>query len=184
MPFDSFGAPQFGLRDVKIATWNATNDYGTAVDVMSVQLMGVTLSQVSAQLEGDDTITATAASAIGGEVRLRFGSISILALEVLLGIASTASGSAQDYIRVSGGTAMPYVGICGQALAAEGSGDTHVFIPKCKLTGDLTIAQLEYGQFAIPETTITIVDDSTFGLINVIEHAAETSVAIPPTNIS
>jgi autotransporter translocation and assembly factor TamB len=184
MAFDSFGAPQFGLQDVQIATWNATDDYGAEVDVPSVQLMGTTLSQVSAQLEGDDTITATAARAIGGEVRLRFGSISIAALEIILGNTSTASGAVQDHLKISGADNMPYIGICGKALAEEGSGDTHVFIPKCKLTGDLTIAQLEYGQFAIPEATIAIVDDATYGLINVIEHSTDTAVAIPPTNIS
>ena len=85
MGFDSYGAPQFGLNDVKVATWNATDDYDTAVDVPSVQLMGTTLQTVSAQLEGDDEITASAARAIGGEVRVRFGSISIAALEIMLG---------------------------------------------------------------------------------------------------
>ena len=184
MGFDSFGAPQFGLNDVKIATWNATDDYDTAVDVPSVQLMGTTLQTVSAQLEGDDEITASAARAIGGEVRVRFGSISIAALEIILGNDSTASGSAQDHLKVSGGDAMPYIGICGKAKAEEGSGDTHVFIPKCKLMGDLTIAQLEYGQFAIPEATVQIVDDTTYGLINVVEHSTDTAVAIPPTNIT
>jgi len=184
MGFDSYGAPQYGLNDVKIATWDATNDYDTAVDVPSVQLMGTTLATISAQLEGDDTITASAARAVGGEVRVRFGSISIAALEVLLGNTSTASGSAQDHLKVSGGDDMPYIGICGKAVAAEGTGDTHIFIPKCKLMGDLTIAQLEYGAFAIPEATIQIVDDATFGLINVIEHATAADVAIPPTNIT
>lgn len=184
MGFDSFGAPQFGLNDVKIATWNATDDYDTAVDVPSVQVMGTTLATVSAQLEGDDEITASAARAIGGEVNIRFGSISIAALEILLGNTSTASGAVQDHLMVSGGDAMPYIGICGKAKAEEGSGDTHVFIPKCKLMGDLTIAQLEYGQFAIPEATVQIVDDTTYGLINVVEHSTETDVAIPPTNIS
>jgi len=184
MGFDSFGAPQFGLNDVKIATWNATDDYDTAVDVPSVQLMGTTLATVSAQLEGDDEITASAARAIGGEVRVRFGSISIAALEIILGNTSTASGSVQDHLKVSGGDAMPYIGICGKAKAEEGSGDTHVFIPKCKLMGDLTIAQLEYGQFAIPEATVQIVDDTTYGLINVVEHSTDTAVAIPPTNIT
>jgi len=184
MAFDDYGAPQFGLNDVKIATWNATNDYGEEVDVPSVQLMGTTLATVSAQLEGDDSIQASASRAIGGEVRVRFGSISIAALEIILGNTSTASGSAQDHFKVSGGDAMPYIGICGKALAEEGSGDTHVFIPKCKLMGDLTIAQLEYGQFAIPEATIQIVDDATYGLINIIEHATAADVAIPPTNIT
>lgn len=184
MGFDSYGAPQFGLRDVKVAAWNATNDYGDEVDVPSVQLMGTTLATVSAQLEGDDSIQASASRAIGGEVRIRFGSISIAALEIILGNTSTASGSAQDHFKISGGDAMPYIGICGKALAEEGSGDTHVFIPKCKLMGDLTIAQLEYGQFAIPEATIQIVDDATYGLINIIEHATAADVAIPPTNIT
>lgn len=184
MAFDSIGSPQFGLQDVKIATWNSTDSYGTAVDIPSVQLMGTTLSTVSAQLEGDDSITASAARAIGGEVRVRFGSISIAALEVILGNASTASGAVQDHLMVSGGDNMPYIGICGKALGEEGSGDTHVFIPKCKLMGDLTIAQLEYGTFAIPEATIQIVDDTTYGLINVVEHSTSTSVSIPPTNIS
>jgi len=90
----------------------------------------------------------------------------------------------QDHLMVSGGDAMPYIGICGKAIAEEGTGDTHIFIPKCKLMGDLTIAQLEYGQFAIPEATIAIVDDATYGLINVVEHSTDTAVAIPPSNIS
>jgi len=184
MAFDTIGAPQFGLNDVKVATWDATNDYDTAVDIPSVQLMGTTLSTVSAQLEGDDTIMASAARAVGGEVRVRFGSISIAALEVILGNTSTASGVVQDHLMVSGGDAMPYIGICGKAIAEEGTGDTHIFIPKCKLMGDLTIAQLEYGQFAIPEATIAIVDDATYGLINVVEHSTDTAVAIPPSNIS
>ena len=184
MPFDSFGAPQYGLNDVKVATWNATNDYGTAVDIPSVQLMGTTLSTVSAQLEGDDTIMASAARAVGGEVRVRFGSISIAALEVISGQSSTASGAVQDYLMISGGDAMPYIGICGKAKAEEGTGDTHVFLPKVKLMGDLTISQLEYGQFAIPEATLSIVDDATYGLINVVEHSTDTAVAIPPSNIS
>jgi len=184
MAFDSYGAPQYGLNDVKVAAWTATDTYDTAVDVPSVQLMGTTLATVSAQLEGDDSIMASASRAVGGEVRVRFGSISLAALEVILGNTSTASGAVQDHLKISGGDNMPYIGICGKALAEEGTGDTHVFIPKCKLMGDLTIAQLEYGQFAIPEATIQIVDDATYGLINVIEHATAADVAIPPTNIT
>ncbi len=183
MPFDTYGAPQFGLNDVKVATWNATDDYATAVDVPSVQLMGTTLQTISAQLEGDDAIQASAARAIGGQVRLRFGSISLAALEVILGQASVPSGAAQDNLQIEGGDKMPYFGICGRALAEEGSGDIHVFIPKAKLMGEITLAQLEYGKFAIPEVTVQIVDDATYGLINLIEHATAADVAIPPTGI-
>lgn len=184
MAFDSFGAPQFGLNDVKVAAYNATNDYGTEVDVPSVQMMGAVLQQIAAQLEGDDSITDSGASAIGGEVRIRFGSVSIAALEVILGNASTASGAVQDHLKVSGGDTMPYFGICGKVNATVGSGDLHIFLPKVKIMQDVELASAEYGQYIIPEMTAQAVDDTTFGIINLIEHSTVAAVAIPPTNIS
>jgi len=187
MAFDPYGAPTFGLRDVKVATWNSTNSYGTAVDVPSVQMMAATLQQTAAQLEGDDSITATAARAIGGQVQLRFGSISLAALEVMTGQAATSSlttPNAVKGLKISGGDNMPYFGIVGQAYAEEGDGDIHVFIPKCKITGDIQLANLQYGQFAIPEMTVQAVDDATFGVIYLVEHETATAVAIPPANIA
>lgn len=187
MSFDAYGAPTFGLRDVKVAAWNATNDYGTEVDVPSVQMMGTTLQQVAAQLEGDDSITATASRAIGGQVQLRFGSVSLAALEVMLGQAATSSVASPNQVKqlkISGGDTMPYFGIVGQAYAEEGDGDLHVFIPKCKITGDIQLANLQYGQFAIPEMTIQAVDDATYGIVNLVEHQTATAVAIPPANIA
>ena len=156
MAFDSYGAPQFGLNDVKIAPWTATDNYGSAVDVPSVQLMGAVLQVVSATLEGDDTITASAARAIGGEVRIRFGSVNIAALEVLLGNTATSSVASPNEVKqlkMAGGDNMPYFGIVGKALAEEGSGDFLVFLPKVRIMSDVELATLEYGNFAIPEFT-------------------------------
>ena len=184
MAFDTFGAPQFGLEDVKIATWNSTDSYGTAVDVPSVQLMGTVMQTVSAQLEGDDKITDSHAQIIGGQVRLRFGSVSMAALEVLLGLTSTASASDQDHLKMTGGDDMPYFGICGKMSATQGDGDLHVFLPKVKIMEDVTLAQAEYGQYLIPEVAGQAVDDTTYGVINLIEHAADTAISIPPSNIS
>jgi hypothetical protein len=172
---------------VKIAVWDGTDDYGSEVDIPSVQLMGAILQVVSATLEGDDSITASAARAVGGEIRLRFGSVSMTALEVLLGNTSTASGStpnAQDDLKVAGGDNMPYFGICGKALAEEGAGDLHVFFPKVRITSDVELATLEYGQFAIPELTAQASDDTTYGIVRVIEHETALEIAIPPTGIS
>lgn len=187
MAFDAYGAPTFGLRDVKIATWNSTGSYGTAVDVPSVQMYSATLQQTSATLEGDDSITATAARAISSSVQIRFGSISLLALEVMLGNSATSSLSTPNAVKglkVAGGDNMPYFGIVGQAYAEEGQGDIHVFVPKCKITGDVTLANLQYGQFAIPELTVMAVDDSTYGVIYLVEHETATAVVIPPANIA
>lgn len=186
MPFDAYGAPQFGLSDVKIATWNATNSYGTAVDVMSVQLMGAVLQMVSAQLTGDDTITATASRAVGGEVRIRFGAVDLEVLEVLLGNAPTssiASPNAVKQLKVVGGDNMPYFGMVGKALAEEGGGDFLIFFPKVRIMSDLNLATLEYGTFAIPEVTAQAVDDATFGIVSVIERQTAAAITIPPANI-
>lgn len=185
MAFDTFGAPQFGIKDCKISTWNSTDDYGTAVDVPSIQLMSTTLRIVSAELEGDDEITATGSRAIGGEVRLRFGSISLDVLEVLLGLDSTESGSptSQDHLQVTGGAAMPYFAVCGKMDAEEGDGDTHVFLPKCKIMSDVEIAPGEYGQFSISELTVSVTPDATYEGVNIIEHDSDTAIAIPPTGI-
>lgn len=186
MGFDSIGAPQFGIKDAKIATWNATDDYGTAVDVPSIQLLETTLRIVSAELEGDDEITATASRAIGAECRMRWGSVSIAALEVLLGIDSVESGSpaTQDHLKVTGGANMPYIGIVGKMIAEEGEGDFHVFIPKVKVMSDMNIASGEYGQFSIPEVTLMGVPDATYEALNLVPHSSDTEIAIPPTNIS
>jgi hypothetical protein len=186
MAFDTYGAPQFGLKDCVVATFNSTGNYADEVDVPSVQMMGFTLQQVAAQLEGDDSITDSQSSAIGGQIELRFGSISLAALQVILGQAISSSGSSPNRMRqiqVGGGDKMPYFGICGKADASQGAGDTHVFVAKCKVMGDVSLAQLEYGQYAIPSMTVQAVTDETHDIVTIIEHEAATAVAIPPTNI-
>lgn len=186
MPFDSYGAPQFGLEDCKVAQWIATNSYGAAVDVPSIQMMGVTLNQVTAELTGDDEITATASRSIGAEVRIRFGGVSLAALEVLLGIDTTtqnAEPAEVKQLKITGGNRMPYFGIVGKALAEEGAGAFMVFLPKVKVTSDVVLASLEYGAWAIPEVTARGVADATYGIVNLIELQEDAAVQIPPDNI-
>lgn len=187
MAFDTFGAPQFGLADAAVAAYNATNDYGTEVDIPSVQFMGVTLQQVSAQLEGDDQITDAHANAIGFEVRVRFGSISLDVLEVITTNAVASSGSSPNQVRqldFTGGDNMPYFGLCGKSSATVGSGDTHMFVAKCKLMGDFQVYAGEYGRYTIPEVTLQAISDATYGLGALLEHQTAAAVAIPPTNIN
>jgi hypothetical protein len=186
MPFSAYGAPQFGLNDVKIATWLATNSYGTAVDVMSAQQLGGTLRVVSAELTGDDTITAQASRVIGGQIQMRFGSVNLAALEVLLGntaTSSVASPNAVKQLKLIGSDNMPYFGLVGKALAEEGIGDFLIWYPKCKIMSDVQLVNLEYGQFAVPELTIMAVHDDTFGVLSLIERQTAAAIAIPPANI-
>lgn len=181
------GEVQFGLADVQIATWNSTDNYATEVDVMSVQLLGVNMQTISADLTGDDQITATASRAISGTVQLRFGSISIAALEVLFGITATSSIASPNNVksfRITGGIETPYFGLTGRALSAEDSGDTLIYLPKCRIMGDITLATLEYGAFSIPQVEARIVSDATYGMINIItRETGSSTVEVPPADI-
>lgn len=183
MPFET-GAPQFGLSDCKIATWNSAGSYGTLQDVMSVQALNVTMQPVSAVLNGDDQITAIAAMAIGGQAVFRFGGISLDALAIMTGKA-VGTISSVEQILIGGGDRMPYFGIMGLALAAEGAGDTLIYLPKAKIVSDFNLGQMEYGTFAIPEVTVQLVDDASYGIINVITRPTTVAITVmPPANIA
>jgi hypothetical protein len=186
------GAPQFGLRRAKIGTWDGDGTYSNIRNVPSVQVLSSSIETVTAQLEGDDRITATAAVAISGTVTLRMGSVDNRLLAVLAGSDHTSSGAGVNHFDVLLVTAknFPYVGVVGQSRAAEGGGDTHLFIPKLKCTEGFEV-RFEYGQFSIPEVTLSAVPDENFidedndpVLFALIGHAtATTDVTLPPTEV-
>jgi len=180
------GTPPFGLNDAKIATYTATDNYGSAVDVFSVQALNVTMRMTQAELTGDDQITAVASRPIAAQIEMRFGGVSIAALEVMLGITATSSIASPSNIKdlkVNGGIDLPYFGLVGKSLAAEGAGQLEIYIPKCRIMSDIQLVQLEYGVFSINSVTLTAIPDATYGLLSVIEAEAERVLAIPPSDI-
>jgi hypothetical protein len=186
MPFDSYGAPQYGLSDCVIAPWTATGTYGSSQDVMSVQMLSTVMRVVSAELTGDDVITATASRAVGAQITMRMGGVSLPVLEIMTGNSATSSVSSPNEVtnlRISGGERLPYFAICGKALAEEGDGDFLVFVAKCKVMGDLNLVQLEYGSFAIPEMTVMAVPDGDYGILSLVERETAAAITIPPANI-
>jgi hypothetical protein len=186
MPFDQ-GSPQFGLNDGKIATWSAGSPPTYAptggTDIMSIQMGNVAMEVISAILTGDDTQTAISAASIGGTLQLRWGGLNLDMLAVLTGRPITSGTSSIKSIRIAGGQKMPYVGIILKALSAE-TGDTWLFLPKTKITSGFTLAQMEYGAFTIPEVTMQIVDDASWGAINIITHPVDVPItAFPPPGL-
>lgn len=182
MPFEQ-GSPQFGANDAKVAVWNATDDYGSVTDVMSVQMAQTTLQFVNAVLNGDDVITATASSLIGAQLQFRFGGLNPTMLGVITGKGVTTISSVNQ-LQFEGGERMPYFGFIVKALSAE-TGDTWIFLPKCKIMSDFVIAQNEYGAFTTPEVTVQCVPDETWGLANVITHPTNVAITVmPPADIA
>jgi|SRR5215471_5879310 len=189
MPFDP-GSPQFGINDGKIATWVAPVAAGSptynpvaGTDIMSIQMGQVTMELISAILTGDDKQTAISASAIGGTIQMRWGGLNLSSLAVLTGTTIASLSSSAKQVQITGGTKMPYVGVILKALSAE-IGDTWLWLPKCKIMSNFTLAQMEYGAFTIPEVTMQIVDDAAWGAINILTHVVDTPILnFPPANL-
>lgn len=186
-----FGAPQFDLDDAKIAIWNGDGTYGTALDVPSVQIVGGAIQNRQGTLSGDGYITATAAKIQAAQVQFRFGGLSQEVLEIVTGKAVESSGTTPNrikYTRWGGGQPMPYFSLCARTLAAEGTGDTHIFFPKLKAMDGFEI-RFEEEAFSIPEISCMSLPDSNWTtggrplLAVLVEHETAVAVVIPPANI-
>lgn len=175
----------FGLNDTKVQTWASAGTYsGTMTDVESIQQLSVTQQLTQAQLTGDDQITATAGYAIGATATMRFGGLNFDALGVILGITATTISSVIQF-GMQGGHRMPYFGIQGKILLADTTGSLVIYLPKAKIMSEITLIQGEYGTFVIPEVTVQLVPDATYGIYNLIQYPTNFSITIfPPANIA
>ena len=182
-----YGGPQFGLADTKMAVNNSDGTFGTAVDVPSVQVLGVEAVVESQTLTGDDRQTASASRITGANVTLRFGSVHMDVLATMLGITLDEAYGAYTSRRVMiANKKTPYVGICGKANAEEGAGDTHLFIPRCKVASNFRL-QFEYNTFSIPEITFAAQGDENFldadgnaTVIIPVQYETARDVVLPP----
>lgn len=191
MALFDYGGPQYGLSDGKIATWTGDGTYGTPVDIPSIQLLRVQVNTVNAELEGDDTITATASRVVSADVTFRFGSVKMDVLSVLLNQTKVESGvtpNRYSFVPVSSQNPT-YFGICGSAKAEEGSGNTQLFVPKLKLMEGFQLS-FEYNNFSIPEITCRAVYDTNFTdanglpmLFYPMQYETAQTVTLPPYGI-
>lgn len=182
MPFD-LGAPQFGVNDGKVALWNATDDYGTLTDIMGIQMAQVSLQVISAIANGDDRIVAAASRLTGVSLQMRFVGLNPSMISVITGVDQDTLSSVKN-MQFVGGERLPYFGAIFKSLSEE-TGDTWIFVPKCKIMSDFVIFQGEFGTFTTPEITVQAVPDETWGLANLINHPTDVPITvIPPANIT
>jgi hypothetical protein len=189
MPLFQFGDPPYGVEDSKLALNQGDGTFGTNYDVPSVQLLRGSLTIEQAELTGDDKTTAVAGKIIKGEGALRFGGLPFEILSAITGgqIASSGAGSdAYRFVDFSNRN-LPEWGLCGRADAGQGSGDSHLFMPRCKITSGFEI-KFEEKAFAIPEVSITMLADDNFLdkdgnaiVMRLIQHAAKKKATLPPT---
>jgi hypothetical protein len=171
---------RFGLRDVKIASWISEGVYGTAVDFGAAQSFQVTIESEEGELPGDDVIVDTHSTGKSASVQVKNGDVSLSAYNILSGESVVSSVPGQQSV-VFGQSSRPYFAICGKIMGTGGGGDTHVFVPKCKLKGALPLPKMEYGTYAIRELTAEGVYEGTaHGMAKVVSHTVAADIAIPP----
>jgi hypothetical protein len=146
--------------------------------VESVQLIGIELQFDSGTLEGDNVITDVASNLQSVGFRIRFGFKDLEVLEILTGIVNTESTYNESMILNR--ATMPYFAVCGKVLATEGGGDTHIFLPKCKLTENFGLS-MEKGAYITPEIpAMAVYEGATYGMGKIINNATAKAVTIPP----
>jgi hypothetical protein len=175
----------FGLNIAYVQTWASAGTYsGTMTRLESIQQLGVTQKLTQAILTGDDQETATAAYAIGATAKMRFGGLNFDSLGIILGITATTISSVIQF-GMAGGHRMPYFGAFGKMLLADTTGSLVMYLPKCKIMSEFTITQGEYGAFVIPEVTVELIPDATYGIYNLIQYPTNfTLTVMPPANIA
>jgi NAD kinase len=150
---------------------------------MGIQMAQASMQVVSAVANGDDTIVAAAARLTGASLQMRFVGMNPTMIGILTGITPDTVSSVVN-LQFVGGERLPYFGAIVKALSEE-TGDTWVFIPKCKIMSDFVLFQGEYGAFSTPELTVQAVPDETWGVANFITHPTDVAITVmPPANIT
>jgi len=186
MPFEQ-GGPQFGARQCKVGTWVGDGTYTDITTVFGVRVIGAALESTSQDLDGDDTTLATAVTIKKASVTLAMASIQFHVIAVLSGNPEVDSGALTRVMITS--RQPPYVGVAGRALAVEGAGDTHLFVPKAKMSGGFEV-RMELDTFSIPSITLSAVADDNFLdaddfplIFDMDQHETAEVVALPPTGM-
>lgn len=186
MPFDQ-GGPQFGVRKCIGGKWDGDGSYSDQITFFGVRVLGVQQEVQSQDLDGDDTTLATQTTIKKATVTLAMASVQQGGISLITGNPVVDSGSMTRLMVTS--RKPPYIGIAGKAEAAEGNGDTHLFIPKAKMAQGFEI-RFELDTFSIPQFSLTAVADENFVdeddyplLYDIDEHANVTAVALPPVGL-
>lgn len=152
----------YGLRDVKVATLDATGTKGSLVDLPNAQTMEFNETTNTQTLRGDDKVVARRTTLEEVEWTLEAGGMSIEAGVVMVGgtVAETGTTPNQKKTWTRLGTdAYPDFYAVGQAMSETG-GDLHLALFRCK-------ANEFSGTFQDQEFWVTHMAGTGIGSLNV-----------------
>lgn len=130
-----------GVRDGKIALWQAENSYGTERDVPGIRNFTIATNPSTDSLKGDDHTIDRYYRIDSAIVTWENAVVGFEVAQMFLGGDLVSNG---DYIdHVVGEEDAPYVAIAGKQVASDGS-EMHLFVPKARPNGPITMtAQID-----------------------------------------
>ena len=149
----------FGLRDLKVQLFTA----GTPTDIPVAAKFGFKDTPAgTVELRGDDEVAAVHTTTGKPVVELEAGGIDLAVWAIITG-GTYATGSGYRRVAVAGENERPYLVLGAKVQDNNGTGDVHVYLPKCKCT-DGPAGEFRDGQFYMTGCTLEGIDDGTNGM--------------------
>lgn len=167
-----------GIRDLKIATWNAENSYGTAYDILGARAASLEWVVETDELRGDDVVLDRYTKMVSVTVTLEQASVDLEVVDMLLG--GTLVNNAQYYdLMIDEDDETPYVALAGRVVSSGGTSDFHFFVPKAKISGNLALSA-QVDTYMLPGATLQGVNEgATNGMLRLRHFTALTQLEIP-----
>lgn len=168
----------YGLRDVKLIPLDSAGNEGTPVDLPVSQTFSFSETEEYQELRGDDRVVAIVGKGPVAEWSLEAGGISLDAWLVITGGTLTDAGATPNQTKEllkKVTDRRPYFKVIGQSVA-DGGGDTHAELFKCKCDGNLE-GEWTDGEFFISSCSGTALGNATEDLYRITWH--ETATEIP-----
>lgn len=166
-----------GVADLKFATWTSEGVYGTAYDVLGVRNFTLTLELESGQLEGDDAILDRFSKIVGANFGFEQAAVDLDVIEMITGNTLVSNAAYEDLLLDE--TSLPFVAVAAKIEASSGGKDLHIFLPKCKMSGNFEL-QAQYGQYMLPKADFQAVrEGDTNGVGRARKFTAATALEIP-----
>lgn len=176
----------YSVRAMSVATWNPlTEQWGTPVSVTNLQTINLGPEHDTDLLKilgaNEDALSVLTHLTL----QATFGGIDWATMAIMAGMSDASSGGAvhiNDY--EGGGEGLPFFGGV-LALPLQGSGDFHIYVPKCQLSTYPPL-DIEQNKFALPQIDITalrlrLADNTVY---KIARHKVYNSVTTLPANFN
>ena len=130
------------------------------------------------ELRGDDVVLDRYTKPVSVTVRIEQAAIDLTVVDMLMG-GTLVSGAAYEDFFVSESDEVPYIAIAGRVVGSGGTSDLHIFVPKCKLAGNLQL-QAQVDTYMLPGAEFQGVNEGSInGMFRLRKFASSTNLEIP-----